>query len=234
MPSPCTLGGLSGWAPEVAELVDLLRGIRVAAREHPVRERAQRVEVGALVERRPLDGFGRDRRGRTHHVQRRAERGERAEVEQLAVPVGRHADVRGAEIPVNEAPRVEQREGGRDVTQVQAPGTEGQRRRSPHVVPFEELHRVIRADLVDAVVVDTNDPRVVEAGEDLVFALERRDVERIAGDLGLDALQGASLAAGAVVHAVDDAHAARRELLLHDVARAHDPVWLRKSTSTQR
>ena len=51
--------------------------------------------------------------------------------------------------------------------------------------PVEQLHRVEGTRLVDAVVEDANDPRVVERREDLIFALER-----VARRAGLSAASG--------------------------------------------
>ena len=50
-----------------------------------------------------------------------------------------------------------------------------QRRSLAQVAPVEELHRVVRPRLVDAVVVDLDDPRVRELRQRVKFALEEGD-----------------------------------------------------------
>jgi len=63
-----------------------------------------------------------------------------------------------------QAARVEQRERCGDVAQVVAGLAIRQRRCLPHVLPLEQFHRVVGADLIDAIVEDPDDARVIESG----------------------------------------------------------------------
>src|SRR5262249_31119170 len=87
-----------------------------------------------------------------------------------------------------------------------------------HVAPLEELHRVVGAGLVDAVVVHADDPRMIEAGEDMILAPKSLDDDRAFYGLRAQPLKSARLSDRPVEHSVNDAHPAGCELLLHDIA----------------
>ncbi len=204
--------------PHFGELVDLAGRVGMTPSEHPVRERPQRVEVGALIERRTLQRFGRDTGRGPDDQARAAERDQRAEVDQLAVPIRRHPHVGRTQVAVNQPPSVQEGERRRDVAEQGAGFAVGQRGCLSHVLPFEQLHRVVGADLVDAVVEHTDDSRVIEAGQDLVFTLEGFDQKELVARVAVQALQRALFARRAIQHAIDDAHATGRELFLDHVA----------------
>src|SRR5260221_14682377 len=88
----------------------------------------------------------------------------------------------------------------------------------PQVLPFEQLHRVVGAELVDAVVERADDARVPEARENVVLALESLNELLLRPRPREQALERARLARRAIEHAIHDAHPARGQLLLHDVA----------------
>ena len=121
---------------------------------------------------------------------------------------------------MEQPPRVQQRKRSCNVAQIQARLLERQRRCLTHVLPFEQLHRVVSAAVVDAEVEDANDARMVQTGEHVVLALECLDRMRISRFLWFDTLQRSRLADYSIEHAIDDAHPAGRELFLGDVAGA--------------
>ena len=214
------------------------RRIRVPARQYPVGQRSEGIEVRALVQRCVAESLGRHDGRRSGDHLGMTERREGAEVEQLAAPVVGHPHVRGAEVAVQEAARVQEREGRRDIANVQARLPVRQRRHLPHVAPRQELHRVIGARVVHAVVEDANDAGMVEGGEHVVLALEGLDDEPLIRGPGACALERPLLPGDAVEYAVDGAHSARRELLDHGVApdrgRALDPRRRRPALRCRR
>ena len=104
---------------------------------------------------------------------------ERAEVDQLGTAVGGQPHVARADVAMHQAMRVEQRERRGDVAQVAARFAVRQRRELLQVLPVEQLHRVVRPLLGEAVVVDLDDARVLEPHQRVVLALEQR-LERAA------------------------------------------------------
>ena len=190
----------------------------MTAREHPVGQSAERVEIRALVEGSAAEGFGGHDRRRPRHDVGHAERRQRAEVEQLAAPVARHPYVARAQIAVEQSARVQERQRRRDVAQLLARFAVRHGRRVAHVVPREQLHRVVRALLVDSVVEDPDDSWMIERRQDMKLALERLHVERVVLRLRANSLERALFARDPVEYPVNDAHPARGELGLHDIA----------------
>jgi hypothetical protein len=70
---------------------------------------------------------------------------------------------------------MDQRERRADARQERAGFPPGQRGALAQVAPVEELHRVVRSGLVDAIVVNFDDPRVRQLRERMKFALEEGD-----------------------------------------------------------
>jgi hypothetical protein len=116
---------------------------------------------------------------------------------------------------------VQQRERRRDVAEQATGHAIGQRGCLSHVLPFEQLHRVVRADLVDAVIEHANDAWVIEPRQDLVFALKGFNLRQLVRRVAVQALERAVLARRAVQHSIDHAHSAGRELLLDHVTVGH-------------
>ena len=103
------IGGGGGRPARVRQILDAPGRIRVAPREHPVRERAERVEVRTLIERRARERFGRDDRRRADHDVGIPNEASAPKSSSLHRPSARHADVGGAQVAMKQPPRVEER-----------------------------------------------------------------------------------------------------------------------------
>ena len=97
-----------------------LAGIRVLGGEQPVRERAERIQIGALIERPPRDRFGRHAGGVPTTMRRRTEAASAPKSSSLQRPSARHAHVARAQVAVQQPARVQQRERRGHVAQVAA------------------------------------------------------------------------------------------------------------------
>ncbi len=118
---------------------------------------------------------------------------------------------------MQELSAVQEHERRGDVSQVRAGQAIGNGNELGHVVPVEELHRVERKSLVEPVVVDTDDSRVLERREGVILALEENR-ESLASRVFEAPLQGELAPRHFIVRAEDDPHAATRDLLEKPVA----------------
>ena len=218
-----------GEGPEVLEMPEVTRRVGRAPRQREVEGRAEGEEIGPRVERLPRRTTFRGRR----------ERHARAPGSTSLSPIGARAlksisfasavagapDVGRAHVAVDEMARVDESE-SRSWTPRRSRACcrrHGQGCASAEVAPVEELHRVIGARRVDAVVVDLDDARVRELRQRLELALEqgdhprlRRDGSPVCGELLSSAT---ALAAAGVGHAVDRRHSAASEERVDPVAR---------------
>jgi hypothetical protein len=105
---------------------------------------------------------------------------------------------------------MQQRQRGRDVAQVAASRAHFQRCELPEIGSLQELHRVVRALLVDAVLVDLDDARVAERREHVKFAFEQG--RELRWRFGVQALQRDTLPRRAIQGGKHHAHAASSEL----------------------
>ena len=151
-------------------------GYGVAAEQHVVERRAERVQIGARVERLQVHRLGRAERRRADQLPARAHRHHRAEVDQLGPAVAacsaRCAGSRSRWTSRRECSSASTEHTSRASAQA---ARHGDRRELVQVAAVEQLHRVVRADLVDAVVVDLDDARMGELRERVELALEQRD-----------------------------------------------------------
>jgi hypothetical protein len=146
------------------------------------------------------------------------ERRQRTEVEKLAMAIARGSYVPRTHVPMKQTPRVKERERRRHVAQVLTRFPVRHGSETAYVLPFEELHRVVGAEVIDAVVEHADDAGVPEAGQHLILALERPD-HRFGGDpFGAEPLQRARFPGSVVEHSEHDAHPTRGELLLDGIA----------------
>jgi hypothetical protein len=116
---------------------------------------------------------------------------------------------------------MEQRQRAGDVAQAAAGGAPRERCDAGQVWAERQLHRVVRSVALYAVLEHADDARMVEAGEHLKLALERRGVDRAPLALRLidaHALECAHPTPGGVAYAVHLAHATSGQHLLDDVA----------------
>src|SRR5262249_19622117 len=150
------------------------RGVRVTSSERVVGGGAESVEIRTMVEADATEGFGSDAGGCSRDHGGVTEARQCAEVDELRLALARESDVAGAHVAVDEPPAVEERERRRDVPEIGAHLPPPERAPRPQVDAVVELHRVERAALVDAIVVDLDDPRVTQRNQRLVFALEQR------------------------------------------------------------
>jgi hypothetical protein len=121
-----------------------------------------------------VDDLGGHERRRSDDHAAVARRNHCTEVDQLGRAGQRTTHIARADIAVNQTPRMDQGERGTDVEEQRASFTPGHRRPFAQVLPFEQLHRVVRPVGIQAVVVDFDDSRVCELGEGVELALEQR------------------------------------------------------------
>ncbi|HMJ10453.1 MAG TPA: hypothetical protein VK524_03550 [Polyangiaceae bacterium] len=121
---------------------------------------------------------------------------------------------------MHQATRVQERQASRDVTQVRARFAELYGRGVSEILPFYELHRVVRTARVFAVVEDANDARMLQARKHLVLAFERFDEQWLG--FRNNSLQRQLAASQRVEHAVHHAHPTGTELFQLGVARGRD------------
>jgi hypothetical protein len=116
---------------------------------------------------------------------------------------------------------VQDRERARDVAQQRARLAPRQLAALAQIRAVEQLHRVVRAERVDAVVVDLDDAGMLELRERVVLALEQRG-EHAPRELVADVqpLERKTLSGALVEHAIDRAHRAAPELALGPKAAA--------------
>jgi hypothetical protein len=215
------VGALRPALPDLAQLRHLARGVGVAAGEQVIGERAERVDVAARIERLHVKSLRRHERRRAGRARLRAHRHQRAEVDQLRAAVRRAPQVARADVAVDHAPRVDQRERRRRVAQQHAAVLNARRllaERLARVGALEQLHRVVRALPVHAVIEHADDARVRQLHERVVLALEHRLQRRVLLGVGEQLLEREPLAAALVEHAIDACHAAAAELRLDAVA----------------
>jgi hypothetical protein len=213
--------------PQLAQVIEYARGIRVALGQQEVRERSERVQIGARVERLHVHRLGRHERRRAGHAGLRAHGDERAEVDQLGAAVRRAPDVAHAEVAMDQAPRMDQRQRRCRVAQPEADLLHARRalaQRLACVGALEQLHRVVGIAVVDAVVEDAHDARMRELDEGVVLALEHRAQRGIAL-AGGDQLLERDPAPGAFVSGAKHARgAAVSELGLEAIAPADESL----------
>jgi hypothetical protein len=116
---------------------------------------------------------------------------------------------------VDQPARVEQRQRRRDVPQVAAGFAIGEGRQVAQIRAIEELHGVVRAVAIDAVLVHFDDARVPELGERVKLVLEQ--VVRVPARPPEQPLQRDAPPAGLVQHAKHRAHAALSQPRLHAI-----------------
>ena len=191
------------------EAFEAARGIRMAAGQQAVAERAEREQIRARVERLHLQRLRRHERRRPDDILGDAHAGHRAEIEQLRASVLGTAYVAARHVAVQQPARVQDRERGRHVAQQRARLAPWQPPPLVEVRAAEQLHRVVGAELVDAVVVDLDDPRMRELRQRVVLALEQRlALLGLAAVAREAALQRESLAVTRVADEIDRAHPA--------------------------
>ena len=186
------------------------------------RRRPEREEIRATVQRRLLHHL-RSHEGRCAYDRRRlAHRRQRAEVDQLALALAGAPDVGGTHVAVDQAARVDQCQRGADTAKQGARLAPRHRGSRAQVAPIEELHRVIRPGLVDAVVVDLDDLWVRELRQRVKFAFEERDhlaaARRLLGNDEL--LERDASRRRRVGHPIHRGHAAATEERIDSIARA--------------
>jgi hypothetical protein len=203
----------------------------VAARQHPVHERAESVEIRALVEQRlGLEALGRHERWRAHDQALQTKGRERAEIDQLGLALGGEAHVGWRQIAVDQPARVYERQRGGHVTKDGAGFPHRLGLLTRQILARQELHRVVRALTIDAVVVDLDDAGMRQIDQVPILVLEQGAQARPRTlVLDVQALEGDLAREQAIVDAVNGAHPAARELHAHVVAaRDHELVtWTR-------
>jgi hypothetical protein len=201
--------------PKLGQIAHRPRRVGIASRQQQVRQRAQRIEIAARVERLHVHGFRRHERRRADDPRARSDRHQRAEVDQLAATLGGAPQVTGAHVAVHHAARVDQRQRRGQVAEQLTDLPLVERRvldRVARVPAFQQLHRVVRCVAVLPVLEGSHDAWMRELHEGVVLALEHR-LHRGVGLIRDDdqLLQGEPLPGVLVQHAVDAAHAAAAE-----------------------
>ena len=113
-------------APDVAQLPEPARRIRVASGQQVVAERAEREQIGARVERLHLQRFGRDERRRADDVLGHAHAAIAPKSSSFARPSSVQRTLRAGHVAVQQPARVQDRERRRDVAQQRARLAPGQ------------------------------------------------------------------------------------------------------------
>jgi len=147
-------------------------GVQLSAQE-PVAKCAQGVQIGALVEHGAVERLWRDEGRSASYVRRNAIGHHGAKIEELAATRLGLAHVARADVAVNEALGVEKCERRCDIAQVQTRVGNAGDTTLTQVGAAEQLHRVVRATLVEAVVVHRHDERVAKPCKCVVFSLEQ-------------------------------------------------------------
>ncbi len=130
--------------------------------EQEVRERTQREQVRPAIEGSPVEAFRGHEGWSARDVVRHANRGERAEIEQLCSSIAGATDVSRGHVPVHEPSRMDERERGSDVQKQRGRLSPLDRRERSQAITGQQLHRVIGLIVVQAVVEHANDQRVAE------------------------------------------------------------------------
>jgi hypothetical protein len=206
--------------PQLDQVLERAHRIRASSGEREVQRRAERVEIGTPVDLLAVHDLGR-RHGRSAHRElRRAHRGHGAEVDQLGRPIAGAAHVARAEIAVDHAPRMHERERRADVPRHGAGFAPRKRRALEQVTAVEQLHRVIRKLGVVAVVVHRDDARVSQLRQRMELALEQLAAAllRVVLFAGAQLLERHDVAGERIERAVHDRHAAAADHLLQLVA----------------
>ena len=209
---------------------------RRPAGEALVEHAAERVDVGASVERQPLDLLGRgvldgaDEDPRPRQVGR-ARLLRDAEVRQVHVLGGLgDQDVRGLDVAVDQVVVVGGVECARDLLEhverapdAQAPLPPKERAQvGPVDVPHRDVEQTVGVAAVDlACVVDRDDVRVVEPGRALRLSHEPLAEARVVRQRRRQHLEGDLAAEAHVLGEIDDAHAAAAEQGLDPVPGQH-------------
>ena len=94
----------------IREISQMFRGKSVATRHQPIERRAQRVQIGALVERLAIEGFRSHERRRSHHHVWLTKRCKRAKIDELHAALRRAPKIAQTHIAVHQASCVEQRQ----------------------------------------------------------------------------------------------------------------------------
>ena len=197
------------------------RRVGVAPGQQVIGERAERVQIGARVERLQLQRFGRHERRRADDCpwarpsapSRRSRSAWRGRPACSARCAPRRRDAASRASAGSRATRRRRAAARRLRATAVLP-------RSLEVAAVEQLHRVVRAALVDAVVVDLDDARVRELRR--ACGTRARAAPRassaLRGSRAKTALERERAPGALVAHAIHRAHAAAAEPCFEDVA----------------
>ena len=161
-----------GPPPRIFELGERPCRKRCSPGQREVQGRPEREQVRAGVEQRQIQHVGRDERGRADDQVVVSHRHHRAEVDELRPAVGGAAHVARADVTMDEAPRMDERERRAHVVDQRARLLPPERAQLPQIAALEQLHGVVGTGLVHSVVVDLDDARVRQRRQHVKLALE--------------------------------------------------------------